>query len=70
MRGSVVSLGCQHKIYLFNKASLLLHFCYPSSGSLCCFNGVVITLVILAVNPFRDYRGYNGCLEEGESQAR
>ncbi|WP_291973034.1 hypothetical protein [Candidatus Symbiopectobacterium sp.] len=24
MRGSVVSLGCQHKIYLFNKAYLLL----------------------------------------------
>ncbi|WP_291970034.1 hypothetical protein [Candidatus Symbiopectobacterium sp.] len=23
MRGSVVSLGCQHKIYLFNKAFLM-----------------------------------------------
>ncbi|WP_291972929.1 hypothetical protein [Candidatus Symbiopectobacterium sp.] len=24
MRGSVVSLGCQHKIYLFNKASVMM----------------------------------------------
>ncbi|WP_291968679.1 hypothetical protein [Candidatus Symbiopectobacterium sp.] len=24
MRGSVVSLGCQHKIYLFNKATTVV----------------------------------------------
>ncbi|WP_291969903.1 hypothetical protein [Candidatus Symbiopectobacterium sp.] len=26
MRGSVVSLDCQHKIYLFNKAILIVSF--------------------------------------------
>ncbi|NLS43752.1 hypothetical protein EXD76_06230 [BEV proteobacterium] len=24
MRGAVVSLGCQHKIYLFNKAAIVM----------------------------------------------
>ncbi|WP_291970126.1 hypothetical protein [Candidatus Symbiopectobacterium sp.] len=35
MRGSVFSLGCQHKIYLFNKAAKDYDTEYDSEMSLC-----------------------------------